>query len=54
MPAVKMREDYRGEVLHALAAKSCNGAQARRLMALAAVAEGKSREEAAAIVAVSY
>ncbi len=49
MPAVKMRADYSGEELRALAAKSRDGAQARRLMALAAVAEGKSREEAAAI-----
>ena len=49
MPAVKMRDDCSGEELRALAAKSRDGAQSRRLMALAAVAEGKSREDAAAI-----
>ena len=49
MPAVKMRDDYSGEELRALAAQARDGAQARRLMALAAIADGKSREEAAAI-----
>jgi transposase len=46
---VALREDYSGEDLRALAAKARDGAQARRLMALAAVADGKDRREAAAI-----
>lgn len=46
---VPLREDYSGEDLWTLAAKARDGAQARRLMALAAVADGASRAEAAAI-----
>ncbi len=42
---VALGEDYSGEDLRALAAKARDGAQARRLMALAAVAGGKDRRE---------
>lgn len=45
--AVEMREGYSAEMLRQLAAKAKDGNQARRLLALAAVREGKSREEAA-------
>ena len=47
--AVRLRDDYSKEDLRALAAKARDGGQARRLMALAAVADGKSRGEAAAL-----
>ena len=47
--AVRMRDDYSGDELRALAAKSQDGAQVRRLLALAAIADGASRAEAAAI-----
>ena len=45
--AVEIREDYSAEALRQLAAKAKDASQARRLLALAAVCEGKSREEAA-------
>lgn len=47
--AVALRGDYRGEELRALAAKCQDGRQVRRLMALAAVADGMSRSAAAAV-----
>ena len=47
--ALRLREDYSAEDLRGLACKARDGAQARRLMALAAVADGKRRAEAAAI-----
>jgi transposase len=47
--AVRLREDFSGEALRALAAKSQDGRQVRRLMALAAVADGMSRSAAAAV-----
>src|SRR5512134_3957128 len=47
--AVRLREDYGANDLRRLACKAHNGAQARRLMALAAVVDGKSRAEAAAV-----
>ena len=47
--AVRLREDYSADDLRWLACKARHGAQARRLMALAARAEGKSRAAAAAI-----
>ena len=47
--AVRLREDYSADDLRGLACKARDGAQARRLMALAAVAAGKSRAEAATI-----
>ena len=47
--AIKMRDDYSADALLVLARNSHDGAQTRRLMSLAAVAEGKPRLEAAAI-----
>ena len=49
MPAaVGLRDDYDGSELRRLAGRSKDAKQARRLLALAAVYDGKSREEAAA------
>ena len=47
--AVGLREDFSASELRALAGKSKDTRQCRRLLALAAVAEGRSRAEAAAI-----
>lgn len=47
--AVRLRQDYGADDLRRLACKARDGAQARRLMALAAIADGKIRAEAAAI-----
>lgn len=47
--AIGIRSDYSADELRNLARNSRNGAQARRLMSLAAVTEGKSRLEAARI-----
>jgi transposase len=47
--AVRLREDYSADDLRGLACKARRGGQARRLMALAAIADGQSRDEAAAI-----
>jgi transposase len=47
--AVRLRKDYGGDELRRLACKVHNGAQARRLMALAAIADGQSRAAAAAV-----
>ena len=47
--AVALREDFSASELRALARRSKDTRQCRRLLALAAVAEGKSRAEAAAI-----
>jgi transposase len=47
--AVRLCEDYGADDLRRLACKARTGAQARRLMALAAIADGKSRAEAAAV-----
>lgn len=47
--AVRLREDYSGDDLRRLACKARHGGQARRLMALAALADGKNRAEAAAV-----
>jgi transposase len=47
--AVPLRDDFGADELRALAARSKDGPQARRLLALAAVAEGKRRTEAARI-----
>ena len=50
MPAaVELRDDYRADELRQLAGKSRNANQARRLLALAAVRGGMSREAAARI-----
>jgi len=47
--AVRLRDDFCAAELRALAARSKDGPQARRLLALAAVAEGRPRTEAARI-----
>jgi transposase len=47
--ASRLRDDYGADDLRGFACKARDGAQARRLMALAAVADGKRRAEAAAI-----
>jgi len=47
--AISMRDDYSGDELRCLASTARDGWQARRLMALAAVADGKNRTEAAAV-----
>jgi transposase len=50
MPAaVELREDYSADALRQLAARSKNSNQARRLLALAGVRDGMSREAAARI-----
>ncbi len=50
MPAaITLREDFSAADLRALARQSRDTRQCRRLLALAAVAEGRSRAEAAAI-----
>jgi len=50
MPAaVKLREDYSAEQLRALARRSKDVNQSRRLLSLAAVRDGKDRGEAAKI-----
>jgi transposase len=47
--AVPLRDDFSADELRFLAVRSKDGPQARRLLALAAVAEGKPRGEAARI-----
>ena len=47
--AVKLREDVSASELRALARRSRDARQSRRLLALAAVAEGRSRATAAAL-----
>ena len=47
--AIGLREDFSAEDLRALARRSYDSRQCRRLLALAAVAEGRSRGEAAKI-----
>ena len=47
--AVRLRDDFGAAELRSLAARSKDGPQARRLLALAAVAEGRPRTEAARI-----
>jgi putative transposase len=47
--AVGLRDDFGADELRRLAAKSKDGAQARRLLALAAVHDGMNRTEAARI-----
>jgi len=49
MIGIELRNDYGADDLRALARKSRNGKQARRLMALAGVADGLSRTDAAAV-----
>ena len=47
--AVRIRDDYSGDELRRLASAARDGEQTRRLMALAAIYDGKNRTEAAAI-----
>ncbi len=47
--AIKLRDDYGGEELRRLAAVARDGCQGRRLMALAAIYDGKNRTQAAAV-----
>jgi hypothetical protein len=47
--AIALREDFSAVDLRALARASRDSRQCRRLLALAAVADGRSRGEAAAI-----
>lgn len=47
--AVPMRDGYSGDELRRLASAAHNGNQTRRLMALAAIYDGKNRTEAAAL-----
>ncbi|MCP4936701.1 MAG: hypothetical protein GY927_21485 [bacterium] len=47
--AIKLRDDYSCEELRRLAAIACDGWQSRRLMALAAIYDGKNRTQAAAV-----
>ena len=47
--AVQMRDDYSGDELRRLASAARDGEQTRRLMALAAIADGKNRTDAAAV-----
>ncbi len=49
MAGIKLREDYSGVDLRVLASKSRDAKQTRRLMALAGVADGLSRSDAAAV-----
>jgi len=49
MVGIELRDDFSADDLRALARKSRNAKQARRLMALAGVADGLSRTAAAAI-----
>ncbi len=45
--AVRLRTDYDGTRLRDLAKRSRNGAQARRLLALAEIYDGRQRSDAA-------
>src|SRR5260221_12973258 len=47
--AVRLRQDFGADELRRFAAKAKDGAQARRLLALAAVHDGMNRTEAARI-----
>ena len=47
--AIAVRDDFEADDLRGLAAKAKDANQARRLLAPAAVCEGKDREEAARI-----
>ena len=49
MPAIALRQDYDAAKLRALARASRDARQVRRLLALAAVYDGASRREAAAV-----
>ena len=51
--AIGLREDFDEKALRALAKRSKDGPQARRLLALAAIYDGASRSEAAEIGGVT-
>ena len=51
--AIPLRTDFDANTVRAAARKSKDGAQARRLLALAAIYEGSSRTEAARIGGVT-
>ena len=50
---IPLRPDFDAFVLRAIAKKTKDGAQARRLLALAAIYDGSSRTQAAAIGSVT-
>ncbi len=47
--AIGLRKDFSAEALRAMARRTKDGPQARRLLALAAIYEGSTRSEAAKI-----
>ena len=47
MASIALREDFDADMVRAIAARSQDGRQVRRLLSIAAVYEGKSRSEAA-------
>ena len=51
--AIKLRDDFDARMIKVEAKRSKNGAQARRLMALAAIYEGTTRARAAEIGGVT-
>ena len=53
MKGISLRADFDGSKVRAAARKSKDGAQTRRLLALAAIYEGRSRSEAARIGGVT-
>ena len=50
--AIKLRDDFDGAMLRALAKRSRDGAQSRRLIALAEIYDGRRRSEAARLADV--
>lgn len=48
-PTIAVRVDYSSRELHRLASRAKNAGQARRLLAIAAVLDGASRQEAAKV-----
>jgi transposase len=50
--AIKLRDDFDGKMLRDLAKRSQDGAQSRRLIALAEVYDGRRRSEAARLAGV--
>ena len=50
--AIGLREDYDAGALRAIAKRSKDGPQARRLLALASIHDGATRSEAAKIAGV--
>ena len=47
MASIPLREDFDADAVRAVAARSQDGGQVRRLLSIAAVYEGNSRSEAA-------